>query len=386
MLSNFKRLRSLSWKGIRLVFEIRTLQHFLRANPGTLEKLELGFSSGGMAEHAWPGYRNAASSLIESVLLIARDGTTIVRQTLKSLSLSAASLGTAIGCYQHALNISQLQSLTIHHCASTTLLLEYVVDSGLPIGLSFLELVIDDNATEDGMSSSLTMFLHCFKGLRQLHLLVKLTVSTERYWKAAANHQETLRCFTFQERVVRNRELQEVCLTRKYRPINDALTLLTSPALESIGVYDHPASLKSHIEHYTLEPSFKMLHFRRSGRAVSMAGILQMLTWIEEGQATVRGRQRGDSSKNMSACVDVFEFAQWAFGPTGLPQLRVLAFGDFSHGELGRCRDRNVLLCRQPLRSANCTFRIVGKDEPEIFGNIDRAFDLLSACPEEPIL
>ena len=386
MLSNFKRLRSLSWKGIRLESEIRTLQHFLRANPGTLEKLELGFSRWRMAEHPWPGYHNSTSSLIESVLHMAGDGTTTVRKTLKVLSLSAASIGTAIECFQHALSISQLQSLTIHDCASTALLLENVVDSGLPIGLSFLELVIDDTAMKDGISSPLTKFLHNFKGLRQLHLLVKLTVSTERYWKAAATHQETMRCFTFQGREVRNGELQDVCLTRKHPPINDDLKLLTSPALESIGVYDHPASLRSHIEHYTLEPTFKILHFRRSGPAVSMAGILQMLTWIEEGQANVKGRQRGDASKNISACVDVFEFAQWAFGSTGLPQLRVLAFGDFSHGELGRYHDRNVLLCRQPLESAKCTFRMARKDEPGIFGDIRRPFDLLSACPKEPIL
>jgi hypothetical protein len=38
----------------------------------------------------------------------------------------------------------------------------------------------------------------------------------------------------------------------------------------------------------------------------------------------------------------LLEFADWAFGPDGLPKLDILAYGDFYH----RGRRPNVLLCR----------------------------------------
>lgn len=39
------------------------------------------------------------------------------------------------------------------------------------------------------------------------------------------------------------------------------------------------------------------------------------------------------------------EFAQWAFGPNGYPELQVLAYGDFSHE--GRYERHKLLLCRR---------------------------------------
>ena len=38
----------------------------------------------------------------------------------------------------------------------------------------------------------------------------------------------------------------------------------------------------------------------------------------------------------------LLEFADWAFGPDGLPKLDILAYGDFSH----RGRQPNILLCQ----------------------------------------
>jgi hypothetical protein len=39
---------------------------------------------------------------------------------------------------------------------------------------------------------------------------------------------------------------------------------------------------------------------------------------------------------------ELLEFADWAFGPEGLPKLDILAYGDFSH----RGRQPNILLCQ----------------------------------------
>lgn len=40
-----------------------------------------------------------------------------------------------------------------------------------------------------------------------------------------------------------------------------------------------------------------------------------------------------ESSVAMAEAEEIVSFAEWAFGPRGLPALRVLAFGDFSHGD-----------------------------------------------------
>jgi hypothetical protein len=40
-----------------------------------------------------------------------------------------------------------------------------------------------------------------------------------------------------------------------------------------------------------------------------------------------------ESSVAIAEAEDFVSFAEWAFGPRGLPALQVLAFGDFSHGD-----------------------------------------------------
>jgi hypothetical protein len=45
-----------------------------------------------------------------------------------------------------------------------------------------------------------------------------------------------------------------------------------------------------------------------------------------------------------SAPPDILSFAQWAFGPSGLPDLQVLAYSDFFHE--GRYKWQNLLFCK----------------------------------------
>lgn len=50
------------------------------------------------------------------------------------------------------------------------------------------------------------------------------------------------------------------------------------------------------------------------------------------------------SSTAIAETQDFVSFAEWAFGPDGLPALQVLAFGDFSHGD--RYRSQQFLMRR----------------------------------------
>ena len=55
------------------------------------------------------------------------------------------------------------------------------------------------------------------------------------------------------------------------------------------------------------------------------------------------------ASEDFMSMDDLADFAEWAFGPTGFPNLLVLAYGDFSHQ--GRFRWTNLLFCRNSVES-----------------------------------
>lgn len=55
---------------------------------------------------------------------------------------------------------------------------------------------------------------------------------------------------------------------------------------------------------------------------------------------------------------DLLEFAEWAFGPEGIPLLQVFAYGDFSFD--GRFKNHNFILCR-----GECKLSEESKDSSE---------------------
>jgi hypothetical protein len=95
---------------------------------------------------------------------------------------------------------------------------------------------------------------------------------------------------------------------------------------------------------------------------------------------------------------DLLDFAEWAFGPAGFPNLLVLAYGDFAHH--GRSEWTNLLFCRNSLsrisfddaatsteaglRSAS--FRIMAQNDEYLWDQIEGGSNMLSACPIEQSL
>ena len=84
----------------------------------------------------------------------------------------------------------------------------------------------------------------------------------------------------------------------------------------------------------------------------------------------------------------IARFAEWAFGPEGIPSLEVLVYGDFSHNE--RFIERNELLCRTTPGTANqerkidFNFRRMRLKEREDF--IREHVEFLEACPSDWLL
>jgi hypothetical protein len=95
---------------------------------------------------------------------------------------------------------------------------------------------------------------------------------------------------------------------------------------------------------------------------------------------------------------ELLRFANWAFGPNGLPTLQVLAFGDFSYD--GRSHIHNKLFCRHTWSIRNpendilqqsedelvLTFRLVRENDRELWDLIDRNTEFLEACPTDSIV
>lgn len=99
----------------------------------------------------------------------------------------------------------------------------------------------------------------------------------------------------------------------------------------------------------------------------------------------------------------LIDFAEWAFGPTGLPQLRVLAMGDFSHNS--RYEGQQILMVRKECaqkhagryfkhfeKSGDCpnwsdTFEIATVTDEDTCMMIEKSdWEFFSSCPSDNLL
>ncbi|KAL2839179.1 hypothetical protein BJX68DRAFT_248251 [Aspergillus pseudodeflectus] len=77
-------------------------------------------------------------------------------------------------------------------------------------------------------------------------------------------------------------------------------------------------------------------------------------------------------------------FAHWAFEPTGLPKLSVIAFGDFSHDR--RFSGSHMFIFRE-LTPSTRLFHFTDRGiHDHILDGIQGAQRMLGACPTQPIL
>lgn len=112
----------------------------------------------------------------------------------------------------------------------------------------------------------------------------------------------------------------------------------------------------------------------------------------------IRGHTTATTGRALSGSLfEVFHFAQWAFGPDGLPELEILAYGDFSY----QGRQLNILLCRsedlmepeldepkdrETAHTSKLPYREVTKKDVRLWALVREHSDLLEACPEDRLL
>jgi hypothetical protein len=84
--------------------------------------------------------------------------------------------------------------------------------------------------------------------------------------------------------------------------------------------------------------------------------------------------------------VEFLLFAKWAFSEEGFPDLRILAWGDFSKD--GRWADQSILLCRDEslFETSGSNFRTLSDSDTYYWDLIDENMDMLEACSADTIL
>ena len=139
-----------------------------------------------------------------------------------------------------------------------------------------------------------------------------------------------------------------------------------------------------------LQPNWKIFHLRKSGRETSYYIRQDFIDYVrEQNLARFEKRQPcARKSDNVFVRLDyLYPFAKWAFGQSGLPNLEILAFGDFSHNN--RYRKRNILLAPLPGNRGGPhqgRFRVIKLDAVDQWTSVSKVVEFLEACPNDRLL
>ncbi|OQD73134.1 hypothetical protein PENANT_c217G06402 [Penicillium antarcticum] len=238
--------------------------------------------------------------------------------------------------------------------------------------LKLFEFVCDNLL--DGFGQDLTpalTFLVSFKGLRHLYLKLSNFEESPRIGAVIKYHQYTLESLSYHEsRLV---PLDDEGLFEEERDVSpqwlegqfDTLNLSRMTAL---GICASPSTVRLCLEPLATRSAIEILHIRFTGserfhRDIPLEITTRLRTklsrdtchhyniesprqepytnsWsdlasiVNDDLALWEMNESGSVEKTLSASSEAEEFvafAEWVFGPTGLPNLHVLAFGDFSH-------------------------------------------------------
>ncbi|MCJ1395106.1 hypothetical protein MMC18_007987 [Xylographa bjoerkii] len=402
-LSRFHGLRSISWKAISTTNEFNMLKSALMANFDKLESFELYF----LDPQDAPLYPRTDPFFVPCIYKIVKGSPKTSFPALKVLSLACVSLDATAETMTdsephtyhdlaHTLNFSNLSSLKLDRCTRSAELLEAITVSGQPIKLRFLELVMSTDSY-----SSISDFLRAFIGLEELYILylrekVVPQIDNE-FWEAFLAHKSTLKRLVYHRRGANLDEdsLSYICRIdhgcSSPRSMNN---MLENSNLECVGLTKKDIiSLASHLVAFLTATApmqaFKLLHIRSSGSDLyhtSDDAIFETMVQFQPRDAYCC-YVNGYTAK-YTAPQDLYDFAEWAFGPEGFPKLQILAFGDFCYK--GRFDAFNVLLRRNEtlLRNGSDShlvrpYRQMEKRDWVLWDGIPGGLDMLGCCPAE---
>ncbi|KAL3444101.1 hypothetical protein BJX65DRAFT_311241 [Aspergillus insuetus] len=371
-----KELRSLSWKGTSGIDdhveydEYALIYKALVANSAHLQSLELEIFDSESTE--WCSLDEITGSLFEEPVRLSR---------LQHLSLSYLSLNSTYDNMMIPFCMEKLKSLKLRSCARIPELLEHLADWDTSLKLRSFEVVFGDDW---GVNHSLRQFFGSFQGLEEIYITTPRAchITYDKLLRVLIRcHRESLR------RLILDKSPGEGLKPEKPNPsvFHDTFRQMT---LEFVAIDDSPSYLRKALGSGTDNSQIKLLHLRIHGIRQRPQDLYAELT--QPGKET--GLRRDDLYGTKISMDDLSEFAEWAFGPTGLRSLIAIAYGDFTQG--GRYKWSQVLLCRtSAIMSLDMetsleprSFRVVNPAQFHlVLDQIEGANEMLSACPTEHV-
>lgn len=390
-LTKLKSLANLSWKTVSGRKQRKALREFLRSSCRILMSLSLEIEP--LKPYHLPGIHKILSS--SGSLEVTPSGSNVADLSsppyrtvyarlplLQVLSLTGVSFEPEYEVTEMllALNISHLRSLQLRECNGTADLLHAAVQLGLPMNLASLELNIDDK-TQGPLCghSALISFLEAFRGLRNLYLKIRPVRPMEHYWLSiAAHHKQSLKRFVIVERDEDRTSGFLQSSSADSHPLG----------LQCLGLYAVPPAIKRTLLCAQLCTTLQVLHIRLAEEEP----LARLSNFIRNALEPAEELQSDSWA--------FFKFANWAFDG-GLPNLRVLALGNFTNPE---SKKGHLLLARHDIniappsnRSRNMkgvpvlpffiaaqdqtVFEATTEDDEGIFTNISDPVSFLGSCP-----
>jgi len=424
-LEQFANLQELSWKGLAADLDFSVLRKCLDVHHERLTSLELDFVNWAEVEKGddlsddsyYSDFDVNSTPLLKLILPERRDAHQILLPNLRTISLSAASLKGSFDQLIEAFNLRKVSELRILNCKVTMLLLEHMALRNIPLQVIRAELLMSSPGL-DGMTDEFIDFLAPFRSLEDLFVLFESFYADQEYVGSIYAHRSTLRRLVYHRRQYCLEEkapyFEEYC-DNSLEEVSGLEKILQENRLESLGLCAEPLMLQKTFQDIARQVySLKLLHLRFTGKAERKPRLLKSDAdyegdepserWararetatengtpppprspgpteaeIRETWEQIQGRNwREDEEKELEA------FANWAFGPDGFPCLRVLASGDFSHGN--RFADSRTLWCRKTRGSTRrAKWRPVEREDVLENELIDGNIDMLSACPVSPL-
>ncbi|KAI2736050.1 hypothetical protein DTO013E5_9205 [Penicillium roqueforti] len=415
-LSELSCLKELEWEGIQHPAEVDSLQQCIRQNWSHLTSLSIGFVSSSNARTLcwdilglrWPNptFWGGATAL----------------PPLSTLLLSKVTLPSSLSPGGSSIFLN-LRTLKLRDCPNQLRLLESLSRCQKPVQLEQFEACFDfqlHDPVDDHDFSGFVDFLLSFHGLKHLYLrLSNVPRSESRIPNAIRHHQPTLETFIYHERQLA--PLDDDGLFEESRDVTPAwiphLSIIIDPyKVTALALAATPSAAKLCLRSASTHSQLQLLHLRFSGPERIHRNIRrEILACLSErqmgsphvdylshcdnasallssteceydslfddyseslpGDDTVAQHATMDCSASHTEAEEFLSFAEWVFGPCGIPSLQVLAFGDFSHEE--RYREQQFLIRRvDPARARGRN----GADR--CFGDTDRGGPLFEPAVE----
>ncbi|KAI2736042.1 hypothetical protein DTO013E5_9197 [Penicillium roqueforti] len=377
-ISELSCLTAFEWEGIQHPTEADLLRQCIRHNWSHLDHLNIGFVPSAFAGAlCWESL-----GLQQRELRV--DDTIFEKPTavpaLSALSLSKVTLPPDLSSEGIAM-FGALRALTLRDCPNQLPLLELLSQSRKSLQLEHFEISHDFLLHEPGdrSFSAIVRFLRSFRGLQHLNLrLSNFPASKSRIEDAIRHHRTTLKSLVYHER--QPSPVDEDGLFEDDRDVSpvwiaDLSTIVDLGRVTALALCARPSVARRCLRPTAKRSQIRLLHLRFSGPERIHRDIhREIVTFLHEKRrwycrgsrlhcpvnpdAGCSSNDKSDyshipnayfdrspleyidlqeavleSSVAIAEAEEIVSFAEWAFGPRGLPALRVLAFGDFSHGD-----------------------------------------------------